>query len=57
MLLDSENLFSDNQSLASGTIYSENIIKFGNGDISYLPLLIQVTNDFTNARNLKRPLR
>lgn len=53
MLLDSQNLFSDDQSLAIGTIYSENIIKFGNGDISYLPLLIQITNEFSNATSLK----
>lgn len=52
MLLDSQNLFSDNQKITSGTIDSENVVKFGLGDISYLPLLIQATNDFSNLESL-----
>ena len=52
MLLDSQNLFSDNQLITLGTTNSQNIVKFGIGDISYLPLLIQVTNDFLNLDSL-----
>jgi len=52
MLLDSQNLFSDNQKITTGTIYSTNTVKFGTGDISYLPLLIQVTEDFSGLEKL-----
>ncbi len=53
MLLDSQNLFSDNQKISKASpADSDNIVKFGKGDISYLPLLIQVTNDFTNVESL-----
>lgn len=53
MLLDSQNLFSDNQKITSGTIYSTNTVKFGLGDISYLPLLVQVTKAFSGLTSLK----
>lgn len=52
MLLDSQNLFSDAQSITTGTIQSANIVKFGDGDISYLPLLIQVVADFSKLTSL-----
>ena len=52
MLLDSQNLFSDNQKISKASpADSDNIVKFGKGDISYLPLLIQVTNDFTGCKS------
>ena len=52
MLLDTQNLFSDNQAITTGTIYSTNVVKFGSGDVSFVPLLIQVVNDFTNLTSL-----
>ncbi len=51
MLLDSQNLFSDNQKITK-TADSTNIVRFGAGDISYLPLLIQVVNDFSTCQSL-----
>ena len=53
MLLDSQNLFSENQPITTGTIISENIVKFGAGDVSFVPILIQATQDFSNLTNLK----
>ena len=52
MLLDSQNLFSDAQKITTASIDSENIVKFGKGDISFLPLLIQVVEDFSNLESL-----
>ena len=52
MLLDAQNLFSDNQKITSGTIYSDNIVKFGKNDVSFVPLVIQVVNDFSNLTSL-----
>lgn len=52
MLLDSQNLFSDNQPISLGVTDSTNIVKFGKGNISYLPLLIQVVEDFSNIDTL-----
>ncbi len=52
MLLDSQNLFSDNQPITTGTINSDNIVYFGKGDVSFAPLLIQVVNDFSNLTSL-----
>ena len=52
MLLDSQNLFSDAQKITTASIDSENIVKFGKGDISFLPLLIQVVEDFSNLDSL-----
>ena len=52
MLLDTQNLFSDNQAITTGTIYSTNTVKFGLGNVSFVPLLIQVVNDFTNLTSL-----
>lgn len=53
MLLDNENLFSNNQKITTGTIESENIIKFGENDVSFVPVLIQVTKDFSTLTSLK----
>ena len=53
MLLDSQNLFSENQQITSGTIYSQNIIDFGKNDVSFAPVIVQVVNDFSNLSSLK----
>ena len=53
MLLDSQNLFSENQTITTGAIACENIIKFGTGEVSYVPVAIQATSDFSNLTNLK----
>lgn len=52
MLLDAQNLFSDNQTITTGTIYSTNTVKFGKGDISNLPLIIQVVKPFKDLTKL-----
>ena len=52
MLLDTQNLFSDNQAITTGTINSTNVVRFGKGDISYVPIIIQVTKSFTNLTSL-----
>jgi len=52
MLLDSQGLFSENQAITTGTIYSTNIIKTGLGDVSFVPVIIQVMADFTNLTSL-----
>ena len=52
MLLDSQNLFSENQEITTGTIYSQNIIDFGKNDVSFVPVIIQAVNDFTNLDSL-----
>ncbi len=53
MLLDSQNLFCENQSITTGTTYSQNVIAFGKNDVSFVPVLIQVVADFTGLTNLK----
>ena len=53
MLLDTQNLFSDNQSITTGTILSTNVVRFGTSDISYLPLLIQVVSAFSDLTSLE----
>lgn len=52
MLLDSQNLFSDDQAITTSSD-SDNIIKFSKGDISYLPFLVQVTKAFSALTSLK----
>ena len=52
MLLDAQNLFSDNQSITTGTIISDNIVRFGKNDVSYVPFLAQATQDFSNLESL-----
>ncbi len=51
MLLDTQNLFSDNQAITSSAP-SENIVRFGLGDFTFVPLLIQVTEDFATLTSL-----
>ncbi len=53
MLLDNETLFSDNQAITTGTIYSDNIVRFGEGEVDFLPLLVQVVVGFTKAEGLE----
>jgi len=52
MLLDNEGLFSDNQKITTGTIYSDNIVRLGLGDVSFVPVIVQVTKDFTGLEKL-----
>ena len=52
MLLDSQNLFSENQEITTGTIYSQNIIDFGKNDVSFVPVIIQAVSDFTGLTSL-----
>ncbi len=51
MLLDTQNLFSDDQAITA-TAASNNVVRFGLGDISFVPLLIQVTEDFATLTSL-----
>lgn len=53
MLLDSQNLFSENQAITSGTIYSQNIIDFGKNDVSFVPVIIQAVSDFSDLTSLE----
>ena len=53
MLLDAQTMFSDNQQITSGTINSTNIVKFGKGDVSFVPVIIQVTKSFENLKQIK----
>ena len=53
MLLDTQNLFSDNQDITTGTIISTNTVKFGKSDISFVPLVIQSVSDFSNLTSLE----
>ena len=53
MLLDNQNLFCENQSITTGTTYSQNIIAFGKNDVSFVPLVIQVVEDFEGLTSLK----
>ena len=52
MLLDSQAMFSDAQEITSGTIYSTNTVKFGKGDVSFVPVIIQVVKSFENLSKL-----
>ena len=52
MLLDSQNLFSENQEITTGTIYSQNIIDFGKNDVSFVPVIIQAVSDFSALTSL-----
>lgn len=51
MLLDTQNLFSDAQAITASAA-SNNVVRFGKGDISFLPLLIQVVEDFATLTSL-----
>ena len=51
MLLDKQNLFSDAQTVTA-TAYSTNSIKMGDKDVSYIPIIIQVVQDFAGLTNL-----
>ena len=53
MLLDSQNLFCENQEITSGTIYSQNVIAFGKNDVSFVPVLIQAVSDFSGLVDLE----
>ena len=57
MLLDSQNLFSQNQEITSGTIYSQNVIDFGKNDVSFVPIIIQAVSDFSNLTSLSMTIQ
>ena len=45
MLLDAQCLFSDAQAITA-TAASTNVVRFGKGEFTFVPLLIQVVEDF-----------
>lgn len=51
MLLDAQCLFSDNQAITA-TAVSTNVVRFGLGECTFVPLLIQVTEDFATLTSL-----
>ena len=51
MLLDAQCLFSDAQAITA-TAASTNVVRFGKGDISFVPLLIQVVQSFATLTSL-----
>ena len=54
MILDEQNLFSDNQAITK-TDVSSNVINFGKREIAFgtpIELFIQVTEDFNNLTSL-----
>ena len=51
MLLDTQSLFSDNQAVTA-TAVSTNVVRFGEGNLSYIPLIIQVVEDFATLTSL-----
>lgn len=53
MLLDTQNLFCENQKITTSESYSQNVINFGKNDVSFVPLLVQVVEDFAGLTNLK----
>ncbi len=52
MLLDAQNLFSENQAITTGTIVSTNVVKFGKNDVSFVPVIVQVTKGFSDLTSL-----
>ena len=51
MLLDTQCLFSDSQAITASAA-STNVVRFGLGDCSYVPLLIQIMEDFATLTSL-----
>ena len=51
MLLDAQSLFSDNQAITASAA-STNVVKFGSGNCTFVPLLIQVTQNFATLTSL-----
>ncbi len=51
MLLDAQSLFSDNQAITASAV-STNVVRFGSGEFTFVPLLIQVTEDFATLTSL-----
>ena len=55
MILDEQNLFSDNQAITA-TAASTNVLNFGTREIAFgtpVELFVQVTEDFNNLTSLK----
>ena len=53
MLLDAQNLFCENQTIVAQNEYSENVICFGKNDVSFVPVVIQVVEDFDKLTSLQ----
>ena len=52
MLIDSQNLFSLNQGFTKTTSDSTFTLKFGKGDVSYVPFMIVPLADFTTTESI-----
>lgn len=55
MILDEQNLFSDNQAITA-TAASTNVLNFGKREIAFgtpVELFVQITEDFNNLTSLK----
>lgn len=57
MLLDIQNIFSDSQEIASPEVISTNTVRFGKGDVSYVPIIIQIVEDFNNLTALEAKIQ
>ena len=51
MLLDAQCIFSDAQAITA-TAASSNVVRFGKGEFTFVPLLIQVVEDFATLTSL-----
>ena len=51
MLLDAQSLFSDAQAITA-TAASTNVVHFGKGEFTFVPLLIQVVENFATLTSL-----
>jgi len=51
MLLDAQSLFSDAQAITASSA-SVNVVRFGKGEFTFVPLLIQVVEDFATLTSL-----
>ena len=51
MLLDAQCLFSDAQAVTASAA-STNVVRFGKGEFTYVPLLIQVVESFATLTSL-----
>ena len=40
LLLDSQNLFSQNQAITTGTLYSQNVVDFGKSNVDEIAKMI-----------------
>ena len=57
MLLDIQNIFSDSQEITSPEVISTNTVRFGKGDVSYVPIIIQIVENFNNLTALEAKIQ